>query len=453
MKYLFIRGYYGVNVNADMAGDLGIVDYSNQVTPDLSALYSASYLKKNNYEVSILDCNAEKMLPETALKSIKEGGFNMIFLKTCAPTVKLDLELCRVIKSESPDSKIHLFGHQAKILKDWIYNNCDYVDVVIEESIENYVHKKVLMMDHDLHIDELPYPDYTLLNYEKYSSSDSKKNAYLWGSRGCSLTCTYCPYITYYGRRIEDRSIELLLDDIEKLLTLGYEYIQFRDPFFTSNKKRITALCEGIIEKELEFEWYCETRVDTLDKHLIELMAKAGNKLIGLGIETASDQVLIEYKRPLVNMEVAKRNIKLMAENGIDSLGFFLIGFPGESYESMEETYQLSIDLGLTYGQFNVWTLYPDTDIWSQFASEVEINPDLFLEFENRVAYNPVKDLNRDSLNEIADLFTFSHYKNNFGLEFAFRTRKFNELKRMRSVKQKEHAIKLMDKMLLGDLR
>ncbi|MDQ0193759.1 B12-binding domain-containing radical SAM protein [Paenibacillus wynnii] len=421
MDLLFVRPYYGVNINSDMAGDLGIVDYTNQITPDLSILYSASLAKSKGANVTVIDGNAERLLPKRIIERISGVGKSWIILKGTAPTIQLDLEFARILKELFPGSKIILAGHIVKILRPWILEHAKYVDDPIEIAMEDYVYRLVFGKEHDVQIDEFPAPDYGLMPLHLYQDAGKTNSAYMWTSRGCKLSCVYCPYIAYYSRSMEERDLDKVMDDIQAVLEQGVDYIQFRDPYFTANKQRVIDFCNKILERGYQFKWYCETRIDSLNKELLDLMKASGNVMIGFGVESASIDTLKKYKRPTYNLEKAKSMISYMTEQGIESLGFFMIGFPGETFLSMKDTYQLARYLSLTYAQFNVWTPYPDTPNWAEIENPPSITPELFIQFENRVTVNPVKNLTREVLDFTAKQFGFMYNEAQHGLEYAYR--------------------------------
>lgn len=420
MKILFVRPYYGININGDMGGDIGTVDYSVQISPDLSFLYSVSLVAEYGMEVVAYDCNAEKMQVKELLKRIQGMNFDYIMVKAAAPSIKLDLLFCKKIRTLFKKSRIVVCGHVSAILKDYIVENVPEISDVADRSMEDYVFNNILNKKTKLTMDDLPRPNYELFDYTIYNDGN-KKMGYLWSSKGCNLKCSYCPYYAYYGDKIDYRSISKVMDDIYYLVSLGINYVQFRDPFFTSNRKRVLELCNCIIESGLDFKWFCETRIDTLDEYLIEVMWKAGCRSVAFGVECADSTILKKYARPIYDYQKAVDNVKFLKEKNITSLAFYMVGFPEDTYESVTETYRLAEKIDSDYAQFNVFTVYPDTKLFNE-----KVDPEFFIEGENMTSKNICHNIPRSELESIVKEFKFSYSMRKFGLEYAVKEREYS---------------------------
>ena len=109
MRIQIIRPYYGINVNGDMGGDLGIADFSSQVTPDLSLVYAYSLLKSFGENVKVCDCNTDKLLASSYISKVFIDQYDEIYVKFAAPTVQLDIAFCCLLKRKAPNVKIKVF--------------------------------------------------------------------------------------------------------------------------------------------------------------------------------------------------------------------------------------------------------------------------------------------------------------------------------------------------------
>lgn len=417
MKIKIIRPYYGINVNGDMGGDLGIVDFSSQVTPDLSIVYAYSMLKSCGKAVEIYDCNTDKLLASSFLSKTTFEEDDEIYVKFAAPTVNLDVSFCRAIKKKAPNSKIMVFGHSAKILKDWIQKNVSEINGVIVQPLDIEFAQKYKEETDFSTLDYLVTPCYEDFSYEKYNNTQQSLS-FLWGSRGCTMACDYCPYTAYYGRGIAYRSIDKLIQDVKTLVERGIDYIQFRDPFFTCNRHRVVQFCSAILEDDISVKWMCETRIDTLDLELLDLMKNAGCESIAFGIETSNYEVMEKHSRKGYNIDKVKRIIQYCKSIQIDTLGFYMLGFENDTWENLEETYQLACELDSTYAQFNVFTFYPDT-----YEIIEGISPHFFVEGKNLTHAKVNKFISVEALLLSAEHFTDSYNERVFGLEYAINKR------------------------------
>jgi anaerobic magnesium-protoporphyrin IX monomethyl ester cyclase len=423
MKLLLLRPYYGVNVHGDMHGDLGIADYSPEIFPDLSLVFAATIAKNNQLvEVSLIDANAEKLYPMQVIKRIK-NSINSIIFKATAPTIKYDIEFARQLKKYFPKTKLIMGGHIAKILKKWIQTNVPEIDKVVDIPIENYVAELVNGKGSYTGIDNFPTPDYTLLPYKKYLNADGEFRGCLYMSRGCPTGCAYCPYTSFYGQSIEFRSPENVIEDIKALLKLRVKIIHFRDQYFTINKKAVTDLCRMIIEQKLDFKWRCETRVESLSIELIDLMVEAGLEMISFGIESASEDTLENYNRPVNHLDKVKEYTRYLNQKNVKTLAFYIIGFPGDTWEKIQATYNLALEVNSTYAKFS---------IFSQCISGVqgkELTPEDFTPFENTMALNPSKHLSQDELRYLVNQLMLSYHSETNGMKNAYKFHYINQMR------------------------
>lgn len=440
---LFLRPFYGVNIISDMGGDLGVVDYSNQICCDVSILYAASLSQSLVMNTTVIDANARRLTKIQVLNELSTMKcLDEILVKATAPSIKEDLQLCLEIKEKFPNIKITIFGHIIKLLDEWIKEKyISAIDNVWVEPIEEYIYRNFGRTSKEenklsLTLNDLPIIDYSLFPIEKYKTLGGKSFSYLWASRGCKFRCDYCPYSALFNKGIEFRDIDKIILDIKNALANGVEVIQFRDPFFTANKFRIKELCDEIIKQGLQFEWYCETYLSGLDRELLEKMYEAGNRLICIGIESATSDILKMHRRPTFSEDRLKNIVSIMDEIGIESVGFFMIGFESETIEQMYDTCDLAIRSGVTYAQFNIWTLYPDTHAFQNLQLDTQVNTneaiDYYLPFENRVSYNPNKFLSRDELEYLSQLFLLLFNISRIGFNEAYKNYKYIEIQRSR---------------------
>lgn len=391
---LLLRPYYGITVHSDMHGDLGITDCYPHVFPDISFVLSATIASKNeSVELNVIDANAEKLLPKNVLLRLKDT-YDLIVIKAAAPSVKYDIEFAKSLKTKFPEAKIVLGGHVAKVLQDYITKKVPEVDDVSCEPLEFYIYK-LINKTSSVSMDDLPSPDYSLLNYEAFKDFNGVIRASLYMSRGCSTGCTYCPHFAFYGKEVDSRSVQKVIDDIKELKKLGIRDIEFKDQFFTIKRDIVIELCKQIISNNLDIKWRCQTRLEALDSELIDIMVESGLEIIFFGVESASDEILKSFSRPSNNVENMKSLIKYLNQKGVITIAFYIIGFPEDTWESINNTLELSIKLESTTAVFFIYNPYVFKD--SNYSS-LDITPDLFIPFENTMTVNASKNLSIDEL-------------------------------------------------------
>lgn len=254
-----------------------------------------------------------------------------------------------------------------------------------------YNHPRGFLMDKDL--DDLPLPAWDLFPLENYwalhfAHGPLSANRYLplLTSRGCPYPCGFCVVPATNGQKWRPRSAKKVVDEIEHFVKeLGvYEFhIEDLDP--TISDPRIRQMCEEIISRNLKITWKIAagTKVETMrDEKTIDLMAKAGCRYISISPETGSPHLLKLMRKPF-NLEHAVRIVKRMNQVDIRSQACFVLGYPGETDEDLQMTWDLVRDLtrvGVDEIALFIITPVPGSSIHDQFAgyknlSELNFSP------------------------------------------------------------------------------
>jgi radical SAM superfamily enzyme YgiQ (UPF0313 family) len=184
-------------------------------------------------------------------------------------------------------------------------------------------------------------------------------------SRGCSEFCTYCSHIILGGHRV--RSVTNIVDEIEYLSErVRRPYIIFRDPLFTDTADRCLALCDEIEARGIRFTFECETRTDRLDVNLLRRLHRAGLRRVSFGVESVSPEVLKKVGRRPTPHGHERTLVDECRRLGIQSVGFFMLGFLTDDWQSIAATIDYACDLSPTVASFKLVTPYPATPMWKQ---------------------------------------------------------------------------------------
>jgi radical SAM superfamily enzyme YgiQ (UPF0313 family) len=418
LKLLLLRPYYGVSIHSEMQGDLGFCSFRQSAFPDISFIYAATIASQNKaIELHVIEANVEQLFPKDILARLKKD-YDYIVIKASAPTITYDIEFTRLLKNIIPQAKIVFSGHIAKILKKWIQNNVPEIDEIVEVPIEYYINQ--LINGNSINLNDLPSPDYTLFPYKKFTDVGGKPLGFIYMSRGCLIGCTYCPYSAFYENKIEVRSLQKVIFDIKNLLELGIDNIQFRDQNFTLNKKTVSDLCRMIIGQKLKFKWRCETRIDTLDKDLIDLMAEAGLDMIFFGIESASNETLHYFNRPTFDLKRAKELIEYLNQKNIITMAFYMIGFPDDTWDSIKRTYDLAVSLGSQVVKFSIFTPFVTNIKYNDEIDIKEITPDHFISLDSTMNIKVSKHFTLEELNYLVYQLTAMYQIEKSGLRDSY---------------------------------
>ncbi len=224
-------------------------------------------------------------------------------------------------------------------------------------------------------LDDLPIPLHQLLPLEKQRMPMIKGPfTFIVTSRGCPAGCTYCiKHVSYqYGVRL--RSPENILAELQRLAELGIQNVHMYADLFTVNREQVVGLCELIISSGLKVRWTCNSRVDYVDEEMLRLMGQAGCWLISWGIESANEAIL-KHARKGYRQEQAIRALRWAKAAGVKNWGYFIIGLPGETEETIRETIEYSKQLPLDIALFHIAAPYPGTPFFYEVAENGWFRP------------------------------------------------------------------------------
>ncbi|HHT9113657.1 MAG TPA: B12-binding domain-containing radical SAM protein [Candidatus Wunengus sp. YC65] len=166
---------------------------------------------------------------------------------------------------------------------------------------------------------------------------------------GCPFKCTFCIYATF---KYKYRSVSEVIEELKYIKELNIRDVFFLDQTFGSIRTRCIDLCRGMLENNLNFDWFCFSRVDVLDYDLLYLMKRAGCHTIMFGVESANSNLLKAYNKGY-DHEKIKDTFKTAQRLGIKTMGTFILGLPEEDKESILKTIEFSKELNCDYASFN----------------------------------------------------------------------------------------------------
>lgn len=239
---------------------------------------------------------------------------------------------------------------------------------------------------HDL--DSVPFPSRKALNINNYLSRNQAHSVYrrspftqMITSRGCPCKCTFCALGNHWGAKQRMRGVKNVLDEIEYLVKeLGIREIHFEDDNLTGDKERACAIFDGIIERGLDITWNVPSgmAVYSLDESVLEKMAQSGCYSVSLAIESGNQQVLSKLMRKPVNLKKVPPLVQAIRRQGMDARGFFILGYPGETKETIKQTVDFAGGLELDWAYFFIASPLPHTKMWDMCVNNGYINPEDF---------------------------------------------------------------------------
>jgi radical SAM superfamily enzyme YgiQ (UPF0313 family) len=181
--------------------------------------------------------------------------------------------------------------------------------------------------------------------------------------RGCAFKCSYCSSPIIEGSILRKRSEEAVVTWLESWVKAGYANFYFVDNTFNLPPAYAKSICRLILERELDMHWQSIIYPKHVDEGLVELMAAAGCRQISLGFESGSDRMLKNLNKKFT-LEDVRATSTLFAGHDIRRMGFLLMGGPGETKESVEESLAFADSLKLDVLRLTAGIrIYPNTQL------------------------------------------------------------------------------------------
>jgi len=219
-------------------------------------------------------------------------------------------------------------------------------------------------------LDRLPPPDRSGFDHQEYHAAMEKngglRQTTLIVTRGCPFSCDFCSK-PVWGDLFRKPQLEKVFREIEEIMSLGYTCLWIADDCFTLDSEYLTAFCHEMIRRKGPVSWTCLSRVDRLTPELVDLMKRAGCIRVYLGLESGSNETLILMNKR-VTVEQGIRAVHLFSQAGIGTAGFFMVGYPGETMESVEKTFALVLSLPLDEAWFTIPLPLPGTPLFARVA-------------------------------------------------------------------------------------
>ena len=364
------------------------------IAPPLGIAYMAGVLQENNIDVEILDASAEDMDFKDVEKELLKRKPDLVALTALTPTIGIALETAQVVKETLPDSIVVMGGYHPtfnfiETLEDEnvdivIRGEGEYIMLNLVQALENQssLHdvKGIVFEDKNSKeivvnpeapliqdLDELPFPALNLLPMKKYRLLDMDTHmTTMITTRGCPMQCSFCSSAAMHGKKIRERSVENIVDEIEYLKTnYDIDTIAFMDDTFTLKKRKVMAICDEILKRNIEIMWGCTSRVDTLDEKLLKKMKEAGCITIFIGVESADQQQLDNMCK---NTTIAKieNAFKIAHKLKIRTIASVALGMPGDTKEIMNKTVKFVHKLKPNYAIYSLATPYPGTRFYKE---------------------------------------------------------------------------------------
>ncbi len=389
-----------INPNAHDVGLLNRWKYFEGLNIPLGLCYIASQLKRHNIEVAILDCYAQRASLNETVENITLASPTVVGLSCTTPSFDVVNQIAKTIKNVIGDIPIVVGGCHPTVSPDEMLN-LPYFDYVIrgegEETMVDLIrylkgeidikticglsYKRDGKIIHNAYrkpiedLDSLGYPALDLLDLSLYRDLPheeiTKPSFPILGSRGCVFSCSFCSR-EFLGKGRRCRSVRHIVSEIQYLVErYNARQISFVDPISPVSEEEGLEFCNEIERAGLEKKilWLCETHVKCVTKRLLTRMKESGCRKILFGIESGNEKILKDIGKGYTQRDVINA-VKMTNHAGIETIGLFIIGFPGETKDMVEETIRFSKSLGLRYAIYNRLVPYPGTRIYNSIKTQ-----------------------------------------------------------------------------------
>jgi radical SAM superfamily enzyme YgiQ (UPF0313 family) len=229
-----------------------------------------------------------------------------------------------------------------------------------------------------INLDDFPFPDRGLIDLDLYYTvADKAKMTTVYTSRGCPYRCIFCDV---QEKRFYYRSPKNIVDEFEYVKSHGIDEIHIFDDTFNLNRRRVLDMCNEILKRGLDVKWNARVRVFPFDREMAALMKKAGCVRLHVGVESL-DPGILKYMKKKVSLSQIKEFFAICDEVKMNTLSYFIVGFPGETDEYRKTLFKEIKKLKTTYVYINI--LYPlaKTEFYDELVKNGTLKKDYWAEF------------------------------------------------------------------------
>ncbi|MBN1625852.1 MAG: radical SAM protein [Deltaproteobacteria bacterium] len=433
--------------------------------------YSTAQLKEAGHDVSYVDSVIQDLNMARTIQAAKIREPDVIFMETTTPSIEADYKSLSALK-EATGARIMVGGPHATYFHKKVLEDCPAIDIVVRHEFDTKIAEVVSSLG-DLKkvkgitfrvdekivdngdgemcedLDSVPFPDRDTIPWKWYLEAWYSRQPFMnmMTSRGCPYHCSFCLWPqSMYGHRQRFRSLDNVFSEIHHLIDqYGLREINIDDGTFTTKRDRVIDFCRRIKKGKLDLIWTCNGRVDNLDDEMLMEMKRSGCKMIRLGVESGSQEVLDKIRKGLTLKQI-EEGFKLVKRSGIQALGGFMFGFPYDTRETVEQTIKFAKKLSPDQVQFSINMCYPGTSLYEYARDNDLLLAKSFKEFD--MTYGPVVktiDMERGDLDHIlARAYREFYFRPKFILQTILHMKDIDEIRRaLRSLKSLVKTIRL----------
>ena len=346
--------------------------------PPTDLMYLAAIAEREGLEAKIKDYSQSGNLEQ----DLREFKPDYLVVNIATPSLEHDLDAIRKAKEINPEIITIAKGAAFLTLGEKILAEHEFLDFgilgeaeeTLKEILEEQEKTRILGIYYKENgnvkftgnrafiedLDSLPFPARHLVDNSIYRRPDNNKvQATIKVERGCPFHCFFCLATPVSGAKVRRRSVENIVAEIRECVEkYNFRNFLFLSDIFNIDKKWTMYLCQAIIDSGLKITWSANTRADTADLEMAKMMYKSGCRLVSIGVESGSQEMLEKMGKKITLNDV-RRTVKVFKQAKIRIYNYFVIGLPWETEETVEETIKFAIELNSDFISFYTATPLP----------------------------------------------------------------------------------------------
>tara|TARA_B100000959_G_scaffold278302_1_gene336369 strand:- start:1649 stop:3112 length:1464 start_codon:yes stop_codon:yes gene_type:complete len=384
-----------VNPPVSLEERYGRLSGAGSTLPSIGLLGLAAVVRKAGHRVKIVEAAASNISYDESLQQVLDFKPNLVGFTAVTSSIYKAAKLSKMIKEKNPEIKVIIGGPHVTAVPEETMSRFPEFDIAAigegEEVLKNIISSSenngrlnnvqgILFRENsnlvktELHpliknLDELPFPAWDLIDNFPWGFKPAAFKCkrlpatYIISARGCPHLCIFCD-TSVFSRQYRAFSAEYIIEMIKVLKTdYGIREILFEDDTFIIFKKRLIQLCETLIKEKIDITWSCNGRANAVKPDILKLMKKAGCWQISYGIESGDPEIL-EFSRKRIKVEQMTQALEWSHKAGILTKGFFILGFPNETEDTLKRTIDYAKNSCLDDVSVSKMTPFPGSEMY-----------------------------------------------------------------------------------------
>ncbi len=369
-------------------GRCGRRSVGGETWPQTGLAYLAAVTLREGHEASVLDGMAEGLTQEQTEERMVAWKPDWVVAGTTTPTFRQDAKYLRGLKQRHGFVTVFTGTHPTALPRECLLES--QADLILVGEAELTLERLLRSSRQEWpripgvyvnvngeavpgpptemvkNLDSLPYPARHLTPWRLYKMpfSGGDPFATVIPARGCPYSCTFCRAGAVWGTGIRTRSVDNLMGELlEMREQLGISFFAFMTDTFTLRHTWVREVMQAM--RPYQFRWVCNSRVDTINYDLAREMKASGCELISFGVESGNEGIL-ESSRKGITLKEIRAGIAATKRAGILTFGYFIIGLPGETPATIEDTIRFAKEIDPDYCNFHIAIPFPGTELYTQ---------------------------------------------------------------------------------------